>query len=115
MSKHSKLLRNLRPEGFACEAKYSYEAALLIEKLEAELDKYKGLAEFHRKESEKQDELLMKEVLKFKNKLGAVIAEVNNIDEAFSHPYTASHEAYRNIRSIVKGLRDILQQEKKDE
>ena len=38
MSKYAELLNKLRPEGFACEAKHSYEAALLIEELAAQLD-----------------------------------------------------------------------------
>ena len=37
-----------------------------------------------------------------------VKAEVRNIDETFSHPYTTSREAYRNIRSIVECLHKAL-------
>jgi hypothetical protein len=38
-----------------------------------------------------------------------VKAEVRNIDTVFSHPDTTSHEAYRDIRSIVKCLRKALE------
>jgi len=37
-----------------------------------------------------------------------VKAEVRNIDETFSHPYTTSREAYQNIRSIVECLHKAL-------
>ena len=45
----------------------------------------------------------------------AVKREIENLDRAFDNPHTASHEAYRLIRSVISQLRQALQQEKDDE
>ena len=76
---------------------YLTEQDKLVTDLKYDIDQYREIDQDH-----------LKRIAELEATIRRVKAEVRNIDETFSHPYTTSREGYQNIRSIVECLYKAL-------